>query len=386
MPGCEVSFNGDAADSLGDEKQVTYEVERGSYMVSVRKAGYEPFSKSVKVSCNETEKIEARLARRSVAVRLRTNLPGCEIYVGSPPALQGRSDDEGLFSYATSATQLLVEARKPGYQSAVEAFAVTTDLEKREVRLNLKPVPATLDVTANVEGARIGFVGREESYAAGEPFTLAPGTHRMTVGALGYAPREIEVKASPNETIKRTVELERLPVAELLAQAERFLSQRAYAEASTLARYVFETDAGNAHAHRIEGLTHLARGDYAKAEQSLQRALAGGASVRLQVRRHAGENFDPLKGHDACAAALILSKSELEFQGLQSPAENFKVPYASVAAAGVQLKKNAYVYLGAKVETARGKRKDYNFYGYDKELSQASAAYLRMIQNLLRAH
>ena len=107
--------------------------------------------------------------------------------------------------------------------------------------------------------------------------------------------------------------------------------------------------------------------------------------MTLQVRRHAGEKFESTKGHDLCEAKLILTKSELEFKSDRNPAENFKVPYDQVQIIGLQLKNRVALYLGTKVSVA-GKRRDYNFYSFDRELSQSGKPYLEMIQRLLRSH
>jgi hypothetical protein len=82
---------------------------------------------------------------------------------------------------------------------------------------------------------------------------------------------------------------------------------------------------------------------------------------------------------------LILNKSEVELQG-RNAAENFKVGYDQVELTGVQLKKNVALYLGTKVTVTRGKRREYNFYSFDNELSQAGRPFLDMLQLLLRPH
>jgi len=91
------------------------------------------------------------------------------------------------------------------------------------------------------------------------------------------------------------------------------------------------------------------------------------------------------KGHNVCDARLILSKTELEFKSDSTPAENFKVPYDQVQIVGIQLKNRVALYLATKVNVA-GKRRDYNFYSFDQELSQSGKPYLEMIQHLLRSH
>lgn len=85
-------------------------------------------------------------------------------------------------------------------------------------------------------------------------------------------------------------------------------------------------------------------------------------------------------------AILYLGKSEVEYRGKQITTENFKVLYAQAQIIGVQLKKSVAVYLATKIVDAHGKKQEFNFFSFDKELSQTGRPYLEMIQQLLRAH
>lgn len=203
--------------------------------------------------------------------------------------------------------------------------------------------------------------------------------------ALGYSPATFEVNPVPDEKITKSITLERLPTAELISRAEKLYSQRAYRDVLTLCKYAFELDGNNPSAHRLAGLTYLAEQDFARAGAHLDRALAANETIRLQVRRHLRESFDLNKGHADCDGVLLLSKNEVEFQGLRDASENYKVPYGQVEITGIQLKKNVALYLGTKV-TPRGKKKEYNFYSFDNELSQAGRLFLNMLQLLLKPH
>ncbi len=109
-------------------------------------------------------------------------------------------------------------------------------------------------------------------------------------------------------------------------------------------------------------------------------------TIKLRIRRHPRENFDPIKGHDACEALLILGKGEVEFQGLRDTSDNFKIPYNQIQLGGMQLKKGVALFLSTKVTVAGGKKREFNFYSFDNELSQAGAPYLTLVQQLLHAH
>jgi len=86
-----------------------------------------------------------------------------------------------------------------------------------------------------------------------------------------------------------------------------------------------------------------------------------------------------------CEAQLNLGKNELEFRGIRSPTEDFKVSYDQVQVGSIQMKNSTAAYLNTKVNV-NGKRRDYNFYSFDRELSALGKPYLEMVQRLLRSH
>jgi tetratricopeptide (TPR) repeat protein len=196
---------------------------------------------------------------------------------------------------------------------------------------------------------------------------------------------KLEFSVAPDESLKREVTLERLPLANLQSQATSLFASRAYDDVLKLCGYIFEIDRANPTANQLAGLTYLGRGDLGKAASFLEQALAGNQELRLNIRRHPGEKFELNKGHDACAAVLVIGKNGVEFQGLRSPVDNFKISFDQIQVIGVQLKSNVAPYLNTKV-TIGGKKRDFNFYSYDKELSSAGKPYLEMIQRLLRPH
>jgi hypothetical protein len=387
LPGCAVTVDRKLRGLTNDGGELLVEgVPPGARTVAISKQGYEGDSRSYKLGCGASETASLSLKIRPVKLRVRTNPPEAEVFVGDPPAAVGRSNAEGIFEYVANTPRLLVTARKVGYLDDNRRVSINPDAAQQEVVLKLKAIPAQLSLAANVSGARARVDGGDPRPLTAEPLVLAPGAHRVEVDALGYAPVTLELTAAPGETPKRSVILERLPVAELTARAEAAFRVSAYEDVLKLCGYVYEAEPAAPAAHRLEGMVHLARQDYTRAEQHLAAALAGGEIVELHVRRHPRESFDPLKGHDACEGFLYLGKGEVAYHGKQVTGENFKVPYAQVQVVGVQLKKAVSAYLGTKVSDARGKKQDYNFYSFDRELSAAGRPYLEMIQRLLRPH
>jgi hypothetical protein len=386
-PGCQVSVGGSFRGLTNDKGELLVEqLHGGSHKVEVSKQGYRGNSLTVSLRCGASEAADLSLRINPVRIRIRTTPPEVEVFVNDPPVAVGRSNADGLLEYTAETPSLLVQARKAGYFEDSRRVRISPDASQREIALNLKPIPAQLSLSASAAGARVR-VGKSDSRPlTTEPLALAPGLHRLVIDALGYTPVALEVTAAPGESLKRTITLERLPVVELVAQAEAALAQRAYEDVLALCAYAFEAEPRAAAAHRLAGLTHLARQEFARAGHHLAQALAGGEVVQLPVRRHSRESFDLLKGHDSCEGWLVFGKTEVEYRGRQVASENFRVPYAQVQVAGLQLKKSVAAFLATKVSDGRGKRQDYNFYSFDKELTQAGRPYLEMLHALLRPH
>jgi hypothetical protein len=387
LPGCAVTVDGKLRGLTNDGGELLVEgVPRGTRTVAISKEGYSGDSRQLTLACGASETASLSLKIHPVRLRIRTSPPEAEVFVGDPPVPVGKSDAQGVFDYVVNTPRLLVTARKSGYLDDNSSVNVNPAAAQQQVTLTLKAVPAKLSIAASVAGARVRVDGDEARPLTSEPLLLAPGTHHLEVDALGYAPSALDLTTAPGETLNKTLTLERLPVAGLLALAEAAFRASAYEDVLTLCGYALEADPSAPAAHRLEGMVYLARQDYARAEPHLARALAGGETVELHVRRHARENFDPLKGHDTCEGFLMLGRDFVEYRGRQVASENFRVPYAQVQVVGVQLKKNLAVYLGTKVSDARGKKQDYNFYSFDKELTAAGRPYLEMIQRLLRTN
>lgn len=387
LPGCNVTVDGKLRGLTNDSGELLVEgVPKGTRTVAISKQGYEGDNQKLNLACGASETANLSLKIHPVRLRVRTAPPEAEVFVGDPPARVGRSNAQGVFEYVANTPRLLVTARKNGYLDDNRRVNVNPDSAQQEVVLNLKAIPAQLTLAVDISGARARVDGGEPRPLTSEPLALSPGAHRVEVDALGYAPAALDLTAAPGETAKKTVSLERLPVAELTSRAEAAFRASAYEDVLKLCAYVFEAEPAAPAAHRLEGMVHLTRQDYARAEPHLAAALSGGQTVELRVRRHARESFDPLKGHDACEGSLYLSKDEVEYRGRQVTGENFKVPYAQVQVSGVQLRKGVTAYLGTKVSDGRGKRQDYNFYSFDRELTAAGRSYLEMIQRLLHPH
>jgi hypothetical protein len=385
MSGCGISIEGRREPVFTDDSgEVVFSLSGESQTtVTVAKTGYETVKQSINLKCDEDNLFPVSLKGQLNKLRIRTSQPDAEIYVNEK--FKGRSNAQGEFGYPTTEPSLLIEARKVGYLSSNIRIKDTRVAATGEVSLVLNPIPATVIISANVADALVQ-VDEQQEVSASEKISVPPGHHAFTVSALGYDSLTLDLTLTPDQTEKREASLQRLPLAALKEQAEKFYRDRAYQNVLKLCQYMLEADANYPAANRLAGLSYLAQQNYTKAESYLARALVGNEKITLPVRRHPRESFDMARGHDQCEALLILSKNELEFQGKQYPADNFKANFSHVQTLGIQLKSGSALYLSTKIIDSGGKKRDYNFYSYDRELSQAGRPYLEMVQHLLRAH
>lgn len=380
-PECNVSIDGKPQGITDINGELRVPTIPGKRNIVVSKNGYETAPSSVKISCGEPASVSVKLKPKPFEINLKTNLPNSEIFINDPPVLIGKSDENGFFKYRVETGTVYVQARKAGYLT--DGKSVSPTAAQKEISLVLKPLPARITLTANVAGAFAQAVGEEKKYDLSEQFSLEPGRRKLIVTVLGYAPTTLELDLQPNQKIEKTLNLERLPIAELLNQAEQFLGKNSPAETLKLCQYVFETEPNNAVANRLVGAVYLNKQDYAKAEPYLSKALEGGETIALNIRRHYNEKFELSSGHDSCQGMLLLSNSSIEYRGLTA-AENFKAPYNQIQIVGLQLKKNAALFLGLKITDAKGNKKEYNLFSPHNELSQDGKPFLEMIQRLVQ--
>ncbi|MFN0141492.1 MAG: tetratricopeptide repeat protein [Pyrinomonadaceae bacterium] len=357
-------------------------VATGKRNVSVSKDGYETMQSSVNVTCAAPPPVSFKLKPKQFEIRVKANLPNCDIFINDPPEFIGRTDENGRFSFAGRSLTVFVQARKAGYLS--DSKSVSSASPPKEVLLNLTPIPAQIRLNSDVANATAHSEGDEKIYPVAEPFLLEPGRRKLVVTALGYKPIVLDLDLQPSQKLEKTISLERLPVSDLLIQADQFLKKQSYQEAMQLCRYVLESEPGNPTANRLIGMIYLERKSYVEAEPYFMQALNGGETIVLEIRRHAGEKFELTSGHGlVCEGQLLFYNNHLEYRG-SAGAENFNASYSEIQIVGLQLKKNVASFLGLKFMNAKGSKKDYNFFSKENELSQEGRGYLEMIQRLIR--
>ena len=383
MPGCNVSLDGAVRGITDDTGQLRLSAAPNTiHSVSATKVNFGAANDKVTLKCGASKIVALTLKRITVTLKVKTNLPGCDIYLNNSPNPVGTTDAQGNLSYQVIPANVLVEARKRGYLSDIKAANLSGAIG--EVYLVLTPLPAALNISTNVEGAYARVdQARAVAISRTEKISVTPERHVITVEALGYAPEVFEINPAADEVVTRAVKLKPYTADALLKQAQARYDQRAFADVFTLCNYVFESNKNDPTAHRLVGMAYLSEQNYAVANRHLEQALAGNETIVLRIRRHAGENFELNRGHESCDGVLILNGREVEYRAAHDSGENFKVANDQIEALLPQLKKGVALYLPAKVTVSRGKKRDYNFFAFDKEITSANRPFLELLRLLL---
>ncbi len=383
IPGCEISVDGSVRGVTAETGKASFHESPGEHKVKIQTAGYSPLLRDIEIKCNSANNFPFTLVKLQPAIRIRTQPAESELFINGATA--GKSDANGSFVYSSAHARLLIEARKPGYLPANATVNVDFSEPNPEVVLVLKPLSAQLNLTVNIPGAKVRIDDQNDQQPPGT-FILHPGKHRLTIEAFGYTPFTFAIDLAPDSTEKRSIDLKRLPVADLKELAERRYRERSYEDVLRLSQYILDEEPQEPAANRLAGLAHLAKRNYREAEVYLAKGLSLQETIELPIRRHPREMFDSRKPHDSCEAFLRFTKNELEFRGKQYAADNFKVSYSQIRPLGILVKNNLAVYLATKITDASGKTREFNFYNYEQELSQSGRSYLEMLQHLMRLH
>ena len=109
-----------------------------------------------------------------------------------------------------------VTLRAPGYEDLTRTLTLTAERMEELNGLALEPLPATLTLTCNVEGAEIRIDGRAEGQTRGGrtvSLTLGPGSRRVSVTRSGYSSfeRTVDLTAGSSLSIEVILEIELVP-------------------------------------------------------------------------------------------------------------------------------------------------------------------------------
>lgn len=238
----------------------------------------------------------------------------------------GSTDGRGYLHLppATNGQHTLV-VRKSGYYEHRQVVELVSG-PNGTLEIKLPPRPGRLSITPNVPGARVYVEGLGSYNGSVEGVELAPGSYRVTVTKLGYAPFAQEVTVAPGMSNNVALTLVRLSAKELLSQAETEFQAGRYAQAITLGEMALPELHSDPRLTMLLGLSHFALNNLQASLGYFQQVVAQGQSLTLNVK-----HFHKLKkGEGFCQGTLVLRRGALEFRSSENPAESFAVPFVKV--------------------------------------------------------
>lgn len=171
---------------------VRFGTRAGEHTVRLELEGYEPFQTTVNLGRSESLDVSASLSavRRTGTVTFQSQPRGADVYVdgrlvGSTPT-GALTFDEGSYQARFNVS---------GYEDFVANFSVNRNSDQT-VTADLRPLTGSLQVRANVGGARV-FVNGEQVG------TIPSGSGRLTIDDLPAGQHELTVVAPGFTTVLR---------------------------------------------------------------------------------------------------------------------------------------------------------------------------------------
>ena len=185
----------------------------GSYQVSARKAGYQPWERQVSVSADQRTEVMIELTPLPGGLALSSPVVGVEVWVGNDK-LGETTAGRALSRDNLPPGNYRIKALKPGYAPWERQVSVSAD-QRTEVMIELTPLPGGLALSSPVVGVEV-WVGNDKlgETTAGRALSrdnLPPGNYRIKALKPGYAPWERQVSVSADQRTEVMIELTPLP-------------------------------------------------------------------------------------------------------------------------------------------------------------------------------
>lgn len=283
---------------------------------------------------------------------LKTNLAGCAVSLDN--GSQGKTGQDGTLNIPKlkpgSHTLVVTKAGYQKYQSVVELSAG----QRQEVEVALAPLPVELNVSVKTPGAKIQIA--DQIFDGSAQISLAPGTYEVKVTKPGYRTVTQEVQLRPAarpETI--SVAMERVPLEELLAQAEQDFKTQRYDQVIAACLDVISAQPDHPRAVLLLGQSYFIKENHDDSVFYLVKAARLGEQATLPVKHHHSYGF--------CSGQLIIRKDLFGFRA-DDGEHSFGAAWAKV----YELSSESYrgvQRLHTRVSVPKGRKEskqDFNFF------------------------
>lgn len=252
-----------------------------------------------------------------------TTMAGLALFDGEPQISPGAGTP--LLAEDLDAGAYTLVIRKPNFFE--ERRHVTVYAGKAaKVTVILRPSTAFLTVTANVDNPEIEIKGIGVFKERLSRSPVKPGTYEITVRRHGYIDETKQViLPEPGLETSLSFTLRPIPVAEMLAAAERHLAQRDPEKAVALVSEVLTLDPAHTKANLIKGRGLYMMGS-SEATNYLLRAVQNGEFVTIKVRV-----YTKSKAVGVIAGDLTFDRSVMSFLSNTRPDLNFAISKSQIS-------------------------------------------------------
>lgn len=170
--GVDVAMDG---DHRGTTPLLLTRLALGSHRLQFTRPGYQPRTVELDIDGAAPKAVDVALVADSATVRVTTDPPGAEVYLGG-----ARYGVSPIVMERIPAGESVLEVRADGYETAKRSLRVVAG-EDAAVEVSLKELPATLKVVSIPVGARV-YVNNE--FRGETPLTLPglpPASYRVRV-------------------------------------------------------------------------------------------------------------------------------------------------------------------------------------------------------------
>ncbi len=280
----------------------------------------------------------------------------------------GVTNAEGvLFVAKVQPGRHLLVVRKDGFRHEERTvnFAGQTDV----VRIDLNPLPGTLSVTANVQGAAFQLDGAGAFAGQISNLEVTPGRHRVTATKAGFKAATAEVETRPGENIRAVLILDPLSPDDLLAESEKSIQAGDWLKGESGARMVLEASPQHPKGNLLLGQATYGQKRFAESIGHFRIALELGQEVVFPIKHHhAGFPHDGL-----CTGVVTLTKTTLAFRSTSSGGHDFKVDGKKILEMKSEPEKAARVNVNVSITNGKKEEKrDYNFQNVNAALYDVS--------------
>ena len=206
-PGASIYLETREAGPVGTTPH-TFQLERGTYTVILERDGYEPFSRTVKVTRNAS--FTYTLIPRPEPSTFSIEPAAGSEAGGADVLINGKKVGQVPVKVILRQGRYMVEVTKAGYNKWTQWIDVKQS-ENRTLLVNLvkaTPKTARILVSSNISGAEVYLDGVKVATIPAILEEIKPGPHSLEVRAKGYLPGRKDVTLEGGQTAKVIIDLQ----------------------------------------------------------------------------------------------------------------------------------------------------------------------------------